>query len=99
MYFMGVLLVELISLGRYSFKPPDVARYPRFKSFNAKTRRCKEKIPKGFHQSAQRCHDEGEATLGNRIKMKSTLKGLNQFPRDVDATLSGLKLFWLVDPR
>jgi len=25
------------------------------------------KIPKGFHQSAQRCHDAGAATLGERI--------------------------------
>lgn len=33
-----------------------------------------------LQQSAQRCHDNEVATLGNQIRMTSTLKGLNRFP-------------------
>src|SRR5258708_1326203 len=99
-------------MGRYSFKPPDVASGPLFKCFNAKARRRKaaKKIPKEIHfqatsrnptatrlhQSAQRCRDEGVATLGNEIKPEWVESNSR---RDDDATLSGLELFWTVDPR
>jgi hypothetical protein len=54
------------------------------------------KIPRGFQQSAQCCRASGYA--GGRIEMNTTLKGLNRFHAGWDATLSGLKMFWTVDP-
>ena len=43
-------------------------------------------IPKGLNHSAQRCHDEGVATLGDGAKMKSTLKELHPIAANIDAT-------------
>jgi hypothetical protein len=37
-------------------------------------------IPKGLRHSAQRCRDEGAATLGNGAQIVSTLKELQQMP-------------------
>jgi hypothetical protein len=34
-------------------------------------------IPKGFYHSAQRCRDEGTATLGGELQVETTLKALN----------------------
>ena len=38
-------------------------------------------IPKGLNHSAQRCRDEGSATLGKARKIPSTLKELNPTPQ------------------
>jgi hypothetical protein len=43
----------------------------------AKSPRREEKIPKGFRNSAQPCHDKGGVTLGGRMQIESTLNGLN----------------------
>jgi hypothetical protein len=40
--------------------------------------KIERQTPTGLQHSAQRCRDNGAATLGRRPKMTATLKGLNQ---------------------
>ena len=55
--------------------------------------------PTGLRQSAQRCHDEGGATLGGESQTQSTPQGLNHCAWNGDATRVGVKIFLgTVDP-
>ena len=56
------------------------------------------KIPKGFRPSAQRCHDNGGATLGGRMEMESTPTGLSHLVETTLQPALGLEMIWTVDP-